>query len=196
MITYGQALERIAERTVENRQYMKRILSQRRNTPTNIYGIPFYSEIDSGANKRFQCHLSILPNLEYFTRFQFKLYVSNVQGTIDPNRFTFEIGDPDVYNPDTQREEPKLVDLSAYLAEQQNEWVDGEGWFPSISFGDGDEAGDYYDILDACGLKYAEGDIEAYEAILSPGNKVITISSNVPCEVAFVPYIDYTTVNR
>lgn len=196
MITYSEALERIAERTVDNRQYMKRVLTQRRNTPTNIYGIPFYSEIDSGANKRFQCHLSILPNLEYFTRFQFKLYISNVQGTINPNLFKFEIGDPDVYDPETQEEKSVLIDLSDYLAEQQNEWVDGEGWFPSISFGDGDEAGDYYDILDACGLIYAQDDIDGYNAILSPGNKVIIISSNVPCEVAFIPYLDYTTVNR
>lgn len=194
MITYGQALERIAERTVENRQYMKRILSQRRNTPTNIYGIPFESEVTSA--KTFKCHLSILPNLEYFTRFQFKLYISNVQGTIDPEQFTFEMGDPSIYNEETQQEEKRIVDLTPYLIEQQNEWVDGEGWFPSISFGDDDEAGDYYDVLDACGLIYAQGDIVDYNAILSPGNKEIIISSNVACDVSFIPYIDYTTVNR
>lgn len=193
MITYGQALTKVAERTYDNREYMKRILTQRRNTPTNIYGIPFDSEIDS--QKRFQCHISILPNLEYFTRFQFKLYVDNVQGTINPNLFKFEIGDPVAFNEQTQQEESIIRDLTPYLEEQQNEWVDGAGWYPSISFND-DEAGDYYDVLDACGLLYAENDIEGYDAILSSGNKVIIISSNVPCDISFIPYISYTTVNR
>lgn len=194
MITIGKAIEQIAERTVEQREYLKRTLTQRRYTPTNIYGIPFDNELTS--SKRFRCHISVLPNLEYFTRFQFKLYVSNVQGTINPNLFKFEIGDPDIYNSETDTEGENLIDLSAYLEEQQNEWVDGEGWFPTISFGEGDEGDDYYDILDACGLLYAQDRIDDVNAILSPGNKLVQITSPVPCDVSFIPYIDYTTVNR
>ena len=194
MITVSQALERIAERTVESREYLKRTLTQRRNTPTNIYGIPFYNELTVG--KRFQCHISILANLEYFTRFQFKLYIANAQGTINPNLFKFEIGDPDVYNSETGVEEENLVDISSYLEEQENEWVDGDGWFPSVSFGEGDEGGDYYDILDACSVLYAEGRVDDVNAILSPGNKLVQITSPVPCDVTFIPYLDYTTVNR
>lgn len=189
-LTYEQVLSRIAERTVENRELWRQSLSQRRTGNTAIYGIPFYNELT--ASKKFECHISILTNLEYFTTFKFKLYIANAAGTIDPDLFTFEIGDPE----NDDGEPSNMYDITAYLQEQHNEWVDGEGYFPTTSFGDGDEAGDFYDILDVCSLLTASGDTEARDAIASPGNKLVRITSPVACDVTWIPYLDYSMVNR
>lgn len=193
MITYGQALRRIAERTVENRENWKRSLTQRRTGNNAIYGIPYYDEV-SGNNKKFECHISILPNLEYYTRFQFKLYVDSNGASIDPYQFTFEIGDAEVEDGNTTH--PDLVDITDYLMEQQNEWVDGTGYFPTTSFGIDEEYMDFYDILDVCCLKWASNDIDDVKKILEPGNKLVRISSPTPCRVTWIPYLDYSTVNR
>lgn len=193
MLSYGQIINRIAERTVENRENWKRSLTQRRTGNNAIYGIPYYDEVSSN-NKKFECHISILPNLEYYTRFQFKLYVDSSGASIDPYQFTFEIGDAEVEDGGTTR--PDLVDITDYLMEQQNEWVDGTGYFPTTSFGIDEEYRDFYDILDVCGLLWAEDKRDDVEKILEPGNKLVRISSATPCKVTWIPYLDYSTVNR
>lgn len=193
MLSYGQIINRIAERTVENRENWKRSLTQRRTGNNAIYGIPYYDEVSSN-NKKFECHISILPNLEYYTRFQFKLYVDSSGASIDPYQFTFEIGDAEVEDEGTTR--PDLVDITDYLMEQQNEWVDGTGYFPTTSFGIDEEYRDFYDILDVCGLLWAEDRRDDVEKILEPGNKLVRISSATPCKVTWIPYLDYSTVNR
>lgn len=195
MITMGQAIERLAERTVENREYWKRSLTQRRTGNTAIYGIPFFDEIPN-SSKTFECHISILPNLEYFTRFQFKLYVDSHGQSIDPDTFKFFIGDPEVDDGQGGTTE-NLIDITSYLQEQHNDWVDGSGYFPSTSFGDEDsEQNDFYDILDVCGLLTAEDHDDDVDTILSPGNKLVRIKSATPCDVTWIPYIDYSMVNR
>lgn len=195
-LTYGQALERVAERTIENRENWKRALTQRRSTPTSIYGIRFYNEID--ATKHFEYHFSIMPNLKYFTRFSFRLYVRTLTdgASIDPDTFTFEIGNPSVEGTQEGEEEEALIDITDFLMEQDSDWVDGTGYFPAISWEDGDEAGSAYDILDVCSMLTADDRDDDVDAILSPGEKVVKISCPTPCEVTWIPYIEYTTVNR
>lgn len=191
MITTGQAIERLAENTYENKQRWKQALKQRRTEYTDIYGIPMVSELNN--NRVFEYHVAISTDLEYYERFQFKLFVT-ANGAIDPDDFTFLIGKPG----DTE-DLRHLVDITPYLEEQTGEWVDGSGYFPEEDIDS--DVNSFYDVLDAVGLIMAEdrdedektGDMEA---ILSPGNKIVRIESGTSCDVMFIPYIKYSTINR
>lgn len=197
------AINRIAERTYDNRQLLGQTLRQRRTEYTDVYGIPYRSELES--DKTFEYHILISPDLEYYERFQFKLSV-DAQGSIDPDRFTLKMTDTRTYDEDTGKY--KWVDLSPYLAEQQDEWVDGSGYFPSEPIGDNDTS-DFYDILDACGLIELEDEqTEQSEGIeipdserrktmlLEPGNKLIQIKSPTKCDVVLNLVLKYSTINR
>lgn len=195
MITVGQALERVAERTIENRERWKRSLLQRRYTPSSIYGIRFYNELD--AVKHFETHFSIMPSLLYWMRFGFNLYVTTITpgASIDPDTFKFEIGDPSIEG-DQGQEEEGMVNITPYLLEQSNEWVDGSGYFPTINWEDGNETNSEYNILDVCSMLEAEGRREESDYILEPGVKLVRISCPTPCNIEWIPDISYTTVNR
>lgn len=197
-LTMGQAIERIAERTVENRELLKRTLVQRRNTPTSIYGIRFYNEL-VGATKHFETHFTVMPSLEYWMRFGFNLNVATIEegAPIDPFQFTFEIGNPSIEKKDAEDEEDEgMVDITPYLLEQSNEWVDGSGYYPTINWEDGDETSAEYNILDVCSLLEAEGKQDEVDYILEPGVKLVRITSKTPCNIEWIPDISYTTVNR
>ena len=198
MITIDRTLERIAERTVENREYWKRNLVQRRSTQESIYGVRFYNELVD-ATKHFEFHYSIMPSLEYYTRFAFNLQVSTLtEGVeIDPDDFKFEIGNPSTEG-DYGEDDPDkgMVDITAELQEQGNDWVDGTGYFPTIDWEDGDEARSAYDILDVCSMLTAEDKDDDVEKILSPGVKLVRISCPVAADVTWIPDIAYTVVNR
>lgn len=196
-ITMAQALERVAERTIENRENWKRALLQRRNTPSSIYGIRFYNELD--AVKHFETHFSIMPSLEYWMRFGFNLHVTTITAgaSIDPETFQFEIGNPSVEDEHGQEDtDAGMVDITPYLLEQSNEWVDGTGYFPTINWEDGDEMSAEYNILDVCSMLEAEGRKDESDYILDPGVKLVRISCPTPCNIEWIPDISYTTVNR
>lgn len=188
----GTAINRIAERTAENRQFWGQALRQRRTEYTDVYGIPYRSEIES--NKHFTYHIMISPDLEYYERFQFKLYVETetAGATIDPDLFKFEMTDTETY--DEEIDDYDWIDLSAYLIIQQDEWPDGTGYFPSEEIGDSDTF-DFYDILDACGLLAEENEAEK-TMLLKPGNKLIRITSPTKCDVTLNLVLKYSTINR
>lgn len=189
-LTLGQALERLAERTSENRDRWKQSLKQRRTEYTDIYGIPYENELKGAAEKTAEFHIRISPDLEYYERYQFKLVVSNAESTI--NTFRIWIVQPDS---DIPPEDWEKVELTDYLEEQSVEWVTGNGYFPEDDDGDSD-AGAFYDVLDACSILTAEDKDDDVETILSTGNKIIRIKSDVSCDVTLQLFLKYSTVNR
>lgn len=188
MVTTGSAIEKIAERTSENREMWRQAIRQRRTEFTDIYGMPFRNELSSPTIHEY--HISISPDLEYYERFQLKLLV-NTQNAINPDNFNFYMG-----NPATSESTENLVDLTPYLIEQEGEWVTGDGYFPSEDIDDRDEAGSYYDILDACSLMTAMEYTEKVDTVLRPDNKLIRITSGEACEVTLILYVKYSTINR
>lgn len=202
----GTAINRIAERAYDSRELMGQSLRQRRTEYTDVYGIPYRSELES--EKTFAYHIMISPDLEYYERFQFKLYVETVEegATIDPDRFTIKMTDTSTYDEDNDTYE--WVDLTDYLREQEDEWPDSSGYFPSEPIGSSDVR-DFYDVLDACGLiELEDEDREKSEGItipdekrrktilLEPGNKLIQIKSPTACDVTLNLVLKYSTINR
>lgn len=187
----GTAVNRIAERTYESRRLWGQSLRQRRTEFTDVYGIPYTSEIES--NKQFIYRIMISPDLEYYERFQFKLHVE-AEGSINPDKFTLEMTDTETYDDNDY----EWVDLTDYLEEQQNEWVDGSGYFPTEAIGEtGDD--DFYDILDACGMIALEDkgkDEDRKSMLLNAGSKLIRIKSPVKCDVTMNLFLKYSTINR
>lgn len=92
MMTYDEALLRIAERTNENTKELKKSRLQRRTEFTDLYGVPFNVQGDASNDAEF--YISVSPDLIYFLRFQFKLHihdfkanvssVSTATGSVDP----------------------------------------------------------------------------------------------------------------
>lgn len=79
-ITYEEALNRIAERTSDNIRELRKTRLQRRTEFTDLYGVPFYAQGDSGSPATF--YISISPDLVYFLRFQFKLHIQPLVSTV------------------------------------------------------------------------------------------------------------------
>lgn len=175
MITYGEALKRVGERTIDNRRNIARRMKQRRTGFGDMYG----SEVMRYVNGRQDYYISVSPDLEYWERFQLKIEIQDLEGSADNFKISID-----------------GVDLTPYFKEQHGDWVDGEGVFPSDSIDDDTpEADDFYDILDACGLMYAGGLSEQADKILSPGMKRLRISG-VTAEVGIIIYIKHSFLNR
>lgn len=82
MISMDEAVARIAERTIENTQQLKRSKQQRRVSFTDNYGIEYLRTGTAGNPATF--YVSISPDFEYYERFGFKFqimpFVSTVTG--------------------------------------------------------------------------------------------------------------------
>lgn len=80
--TYSEALNRIAERTVDNYLQLKRDKTQRRVSFVDLYGVEYLRQGD--ANHPATFYISISPDFMYYERFALKLqimpFVSSVSG--------------------------------------------------------------------------------------------------------------------
>lgn len=72
-ISYGEALDRVAERVYENKKSIRQSDLQRRDRVLDLYGIEYYRVGDGGAPARF--YISASPDLVYWERFEFKLII-------------------------------------------------------------------------------------------------------------------------
>lgn len=81
-MTNEEALLRVAERTLENREQLKRSTTQRRTKFSDLYGIEYLRQGD--ANNPATFYISVSPDFVYYERFAFKLqilpFVSTVSG--------------------------------------------------------------------------------------------------------------------
>lgn len=174
-IGIDEAINRIAERTSENRDSIRKSRFQRRTEYTDLYGVPFYAESDEKNEAKF--YISVSPDLVYFMRFQFKLHIQESGSSGDGD---FEVS-------------MNGVDITNYLIEQADGlWIDGEGLYPTNG---GSEDEDYYDILDVATVMYNEdGDSQANaRALLKPGFKPMKIKSSGPFKVTMYLYMKYST---
>ena len=219
-MTTEQAINRIAERVYENTKNIKLKDRQRRYTVTDLYGIEYTRQGDSGSPATF--YISISPDMVYLMRFEFKLIIqpftafSNGMETaaVDVNNRSLSVSGssitPNPHDHTTQPHSHNLthgialvhttasdftvyiegVDVTPYLMAQYGDWIDGEGVYPSLKIGED------YDILEVAGDLVAEGREEDAEKLVHPGYKKIEIRSNAPFQVTLVNYLKYNAVDR
>lgn len=175
-ITYAQALNRVAEVTKNNKDELRKSRLQRRTEFTDLYGVPFYAESDENNEAKF--FVSVSPDLVYFMRFQFKIYVAELASSDDGD---FEIT-------------MNGVDITDYLIEQEDgEWIDGEGLYPTNKV---EDETDFYDLLDVATVLYNEGNTDDAEKILKPGFKQMVITASSPFKVTMYLYMKYSVTGK
>lgn len=199
VITLDQYLNSIAERTIDNKQQLKRSVHQRRNGMEDLYGVCFSAHATEPKSGRYTArfYISLSPDYVYLHRFAFKFVImpSIIEGE-DPSEGrdwrvtigTKKVGDD--YVP---------VDVTDYLKEQQDidpsdPLFEGEGIYPSNGLTDTVE--NFYDILDVVSVMIAEGNDDEAEAIIKPIFKPVEISSVKPFSVDAYLYLKYSNTNR
>lgn len=80
MITIEQAINKIAEKTYENSQDIRKKNLQRRHQVVDLYGVEYSRLGDS--NSPAIVYISISPDMEYLERFQFKLIISPFRSSV------------------------------------------------------------------------------------------------------------------
>lgn len=200
MITYEEALNSIAERTIENRKEIRQKNLQRRTGMIDNYGVEIPKVMRNGKVVFYSP--SISTDKEYFERLQFKLVIENA-GSFDQSDLRIKIGDTDDYYYDEDEENPiPDLDISEYLASQQGVWATGDGIYPTDIISDRADAADFYDILEAVGDYLAENDTAKGRAtadmILSAGLKRITVTINgvKEADISLIIYVKYSHINR
>lgn len=181
MISYGQALSRVAERTISNQRDISQRKKQRRTGFVDLYGVESFKSIQGEGS----FYVSISPDLEYFERYQFKLAIENTSSVGTVTLKIKKAGDPDT----------KFRNLTPYLTEQHGSWITGDGIFPSDEITEQSSWNDFYDILDVCGLMTAEHNDDDVEYILSGGLYEIQIKG-LTADVSLIMYMKYSHINR
>lgn len=175
-MTYDKAMNRIAEVVKDNRDDLRKTRLQRRTEFTDLYGVPFYAESDENNEAKF--YISVSPDLVYFMRFQFKIYVQELQASDDGD---FEIS-------------INGIDITDYLTEQEDgDWIDGEGLYPTNAVEDQE---DFYDLLDVATVMYNEGNEEEANKLLKPGFKPMKIAASSSFKVTMYLYMKYSVTGK
>lgn len=74
IITEQEAIERVAEQTVRNKERWSQALKQRRHQVVDMYGVEYTRAGDANNPARF--YISISPDMVYLERFEFKLIIN------------------------------------------------------------------------------------------------------------------------
>lgn len=196
--TLQSAIDILAERTHDNKRNIAEKDRQRRNQIVDLYGVD-YSRNSNKDNEAI-LYISISPDLVYYERFQFKLYIE--EGTTATD-FQIFVKSRYYRNPDTDAYETKLIDVTPYLQAQfDGEWIEGgrENAYPNnriVEPADTDTApASAYDLLEVASMMYAEGREDLAEAILIPEHKEIVIKADAEFFAALVLYLKYSHLNR
>lgn len=79
-MTYAEAITRLAERQGDLAHDIQRKNKQRRTGFVDLYGVEYTRQGDANTPARF--YISVSPDLEYYERFQFKLYIQPFATTV------------------------------------------------------------------------------------------------------------------
>jgi len=195
MITLDSAINRIAERTVENRRFWKQAINQRRNTFVDIYSVPYELKYQgkSGDDYIYETHISISPDMEYYERFLFKLEV-HTASTIDD----FEVDYGFLPN---EEGVTRFVDITDYLIVQNgdlDDWITGDGFYPTEA--EDEETpyeADFFNMLEVADSLMAEGRESDKNRLTRSGMHIMRVKSDVRLDsVTALLFLKYSVVNR
>ena len=196
LTTYGDYMNMLSEKTLDNTNQLKKDIRQRRNGMEDLYGVCFSAHATEPDDGRYKArfYISLSPDYVYLHRFAFKFVIMPSITGEDPS----EDSDWKVFI--------SGVDITPYLKEQQDidpsdPLFNGEGIYPSNGVEESTE--NFYDILDVLSVMFAEagGDEEAetYQdasKILTPSFKPVSITSKKPFSVDAYLYMKYSNTNR
>lgn len=225
IVSLESYLNRLAERTVDNTNALKRDLKQRRNGMEDLYGVMFSANGDAENPATF--YISLSPDMVYLERFAFKFvirpFTTTVKGgtdsqTVTVNNRSLSVENdsitPNPHNHTTQAHTHNIINGMSFVNTTSSYWRvkihgvditaylqeqhDGE-WIT----GEGiyptnrlEDVEDFYDILDVASMMIAEGEEEDAEKILRPEFKKVQIYSDAPFGVDVYAYVKYSNINR
>lgn len=220
-MTYNEVLTRIAEKTVDNTNQLRKAVRQRRNGMEDLYGVVYNAYGDATHPARF--YISISPDLVYYERFAFKFIIKPYESTVNglsvdgdsgtrilPGTSTI-VCDADadgelkygVHQIDTLSDNWTVkvagVNITDYLIEQHDgEWIDMTGETREVVWPTNqlDDREDFYDILDVACMLNALGEVESRDKLLKPEFKKVEIISDAMFSVQAVLYLKYSHANR
>ena len=224
-MTNDEALIRIAERTLENRQQLKKSNRQRRTKFSDLYGIEYLRQGD--ANNPATFYISVSPDFVYYERFALKLqimpFATTVTGatastTVDVNSTSLSVSGsavtPNPHTHSTDAHTHTVVDGVRLVSTTSSNWrvvvhdVDITAYLKEQQDGawingEGiypnnrlEDVEDFYDILDVACMKAEEGETSDVNKLLTPEMKKVEIYSDAPFQVAAMCYIKYSVTNR
>lgn len=162
-LTYGRALNVLAENVSNLREHRHYDLAQRRNNVVDIFGSELSSHTVDGLDDSASFRISISPDLIYYSRFGFKIEIWDSQAT----QFQLFIDG---------------IDMTPYFkAQWRGQFLNGNGIFPNNQLG-------RYDVLKACGYM----DEKKRERVLRPGYKDVRIYGNAHFKVKVYNYLKYS----
>lgn len=164
-MNYGRAINILAENVYDLKKKQRVNSVQRRNQTVDMYGYELTGHGTSSTSATVG--ISISQDLIYYSRFEFKIVISNSSAT----SFTVKIDG---------------VDLTPYFKSQfNNAWISGNGVYPNKGTAN-------YDVLLACGYM---NETER-NTILEPGYKQLEIIGNGDFDVSIINYVKYSHTNR
>lgn len=223
-ISYESAIQRLAEKTVDNTRELAKTRKQRRTEFADLYGIPFTAQGDATTPAEF--YISISPDLVYYLRFQFKLhiqpFVSTVSGgtgsaNVTVNDRSLSIANnaitPNPHNHSTVSHSHNIISgltLTHTTADDFRVKIHGVDVTPYLmeqqdgEWIDGEglypskglDDDSVYDILDVATVLHSEGDEESVDKLLKPEFKRVAITSNAPFQATMYLYLKYSNMGR
>lgn len=220
------AIQRIAERTVDNTTELLKTRRQRRTEFTDLFGIPHTAQGDSATPAAF--YISISKDMIYELQFCFKLVIQPFNMTVGnggtdsalvtvKGRNLTTNGTTITPNPHNHETEPHnhtvisgitLIHTQASDFRVAVEGIDITAYLMEQHDGewiDGegiyptnrlDGEDDFYDILDVATVMYNNGEQTNANKLLAPGFKRVTISSNAPFQATLYTYVKYSNMAR
>jgi len=224
-LTYADALNRIAERVVDNSKDLKNAKEQRRVEFVDLYGVPYTAVGDAVTPATF--YISISPDLIEYMRFQFKLAITPFISTVSGGTTSAEVKvreteltvsdeeitpNPHTHETDTHTHElVNGVTLTHTYSSDFRVLIDGEDitaylmeqhsgkWIDGEGLyptADLEDESDVYDILDVACLMQAEGLTDEVENLLKPDFKKVEITSDAPFQATLYLYLKYNNTGR
>lgn len=198
-MTLRKQLNILAERTYDNKRDISEKNKQRRNQVVDMYGMDISRESNSSnpyglKGDTATLYVSVSPDLVYYERFQFKLYINSNSAE------NFQIFVRTKYTHDGEYKMGN-IDITPYLkAQEDGEWIEGgrETAYPNNVLEDADPTApaNAYDMLEVADMMYAEGNEEQAEAILRPEFKKFLVRADGEFFCAMILYLKYSHLNR
>lgn len=225
LITFGEYMNMLSEKTIDNSRQLKKSVTQRRNGMEDLYGVCFSANGDAGNPASF--YISLSPDFVYLQRLAFKLvikpFTTTVKGatesatvTVHNRTLNIEGGaiTPNPHNHGTSPHTHNVIDGMAFVPTTSTNWqvriagVDitaylreqqGGAWISGEGIFPNDrltDVRDFYDILDVASVMMAEGRTEDANKLLAPNFKKVEIVSDAPFGVDAYLYVKYSNTNR